>query len=204
MDSTISRRALLGGFVAGAASTIVPNGISRFLYDPQTIPDYGTKLDYTKATKALKLANYVIRQDNDHRIRYKPIWGKRRDYRTAIAEIIIDDLVYTIQAILYEKEIVTKPDVLSISIRHKGKSSISIAKAHFKDIGLDGRCNEGWLSKDLIQLNRTRKDVEFGIVTEIGSPKRIWVQDRNAIQKAYDVTLDRLIQFYELPKFGYM
>ena len=203
MSHLISRRVLLVSSIIAAIGTI-PSEMSRGQYFPQSVPDKKTVYNPVKAAKARTLADYVITQNQDHRIKYSTTHGERTDFRGARAEMVIDDFRYTVYVALYDKERATQIDSLSIFIRPKDERIMPPPKAHFKDIGLDGRCNEGWLSKDLRQLNKTGKDVEFGLFTGIGSPKRIWVQDRTTTQNAYEATLDKLITFYELPKSGYM
>jgi len=195
----LSRRRFLANtgvaIASGALMNIVSAAQVKFLL--KTVEDKGPYLlpfDPTRAEKAVKLATYVIK-DEDAPQAYHNISTSSLQQIVEV-EIVIDGTLYDITVMNLNKETYARPDSITIKSR---PSSLSSEEDYtiLQDHGLDGRCDYGRFAgkrKKQLRKDKDEADVDFD---RLKGSDGIGFEHQVAFQKLYEKALDNLISFYE-------
>lgn len=193
----MNRRDFLKALGTGVVALAVP----RFAYAQNPLkypltsrPDVGTELDEQMATKARKVAEYVITKDNQKGLlHFNPEHGIGNDYQSVQAVMKIDDWRYTVWVANHDENADIKmPDLISVWMRPEGTSGQS-KLITFSDEGLDGRCDFGIIPEE---LSETGQRLLYRAQNR-HNPTAEGLQHKDRFQKLYGETLDKMVQFYE-------
>ena len=195
--STMNRRDFLKALGMSGAALAVPKfsyAQNKLQYPLVSVPDLDTRLDDQLASKARKVAEYVITKGNQKGLlSYNPNHRIGNDYQGVQAVMTIDGQRYTIWIANHDEQGQLKlPDMMSVWIRPEGSTRQSQLTT-FSDTGLDGRCDFGIIPRT---VSGTGQDILYR-AKEKNNPNGEGLQHSGRFQKLYAETLDKLIQFYE-------
>lgn len=162
-------------------------------YPLVSVPDLDTKLDEKLASKARKVAEYVITKGNQKGLlSYNPNSRIGNDYQGVQAVMTIDGQRYTVWVANSDEQGQIKlPDMMSVWVRPEGTRGEALLTT-FSDTGLDGRCDFGIIPAASNRWQRIKFRAKNGT-----NSNGEGLQHRDRFQKLYSETLDKLVQFYE-------
>ena len=193
----MNRRDFLKALGMTGAALAVPKfayAQNQLQYPLVSDPDLDTNLDEQLASKARKVAEYVITKGNQKGLlSYNPNFGVGIYDQGVQAIMTINGQSYTVGVVNNDKQRQIKsPDMMFFWVRPEGTIGQSQSTT-FRDMGLDGRCDfgiipEGSSGNGQRILYRAR---------EKNAPNGEGLQHRDRFQELYSETLDKLVQFYE-------
>jgi hypothetical protein len=144
-------------------------------WQARSAPDPGTEIDDTKAAKARRLAEHVIREKG------RPLVYATQDGSSSsvTAGMVIRRAGYTVKVARGER------DKMTIVLRERDSAGAIISSA-LTDTGIDGLCDAGTIQGPGLE-----------IAYDANASPQIGIEHRQRFQELYNKTLDTLIAFYE-------